>query len=239
LTDAYKISLKNLPEKTYQRFVVGDWSVSEEPDQLIKFEWIEHAMSITPVRGKRKMAVDVARFGDDDTIFADFYGNHLNEIGPFTEGDLSITDTAKWTMQTMRELKIDADRVGIDTVGLGAGVADILIDAGYNIVQIVAGAAPVEIEELASYSFFNLRSQMWWYARELLRTGRATIGVNESKLIEDLTAPKYKMSADKKIKVESKDEIKKRIGRSTDYGDAFVMGLFVEHVQKVPGLFVV
>ena len=50
-----------------------------------------------------------------------------------------------------------------------------------------------------------------------------------TKVIADLTAPKYKISSEKTLTIESKDDIKKRIGRSTDYGDA-IMQAFMKHM---------
>jgi hypothetical protein len=52
------------------------------------------------------------------------------------------------------------------------------------------------------------------------------------KLIGDLAAPRYTIERDKKIKVESKDDIKIRIGRSTDYGDAYVQAVFVRKLKQ-------
>ena len=44
------------------------------------------------------------------------------------------------------------------------------------------------------------------------------------------------MQADRTIQVESKDDIKKRLGRSTDYGDGLVYADFVEHIAA-PAIF--
>ena len=65
-------------------------------------------------------------------------------------------------------------------------------------------------------------SQMWWELREEFRLGKVCVDVDDPRLLEDLTAPRYTVSGDKVIKVESKDEIRKRIGRSTDAGDGAV-----------------
>ena len=52
-------------------------------------------------------------------------------------------------------------------------------------------------------------------------------------MIGDLTTARYHTKDDKRIKVESKDEIKSRIGRSPDYGDSFLYGLFAPKVQAI------
>jgi hypothetical protein len=43
-----------------------------------------------------------------------------------------------------------------------------------------------------------------------------------------LTAPGWRVNSSGRILVESKDEIRKRLGRSTDVGDAVVMAFFAE-----------
>ena len=73
---------------------------------------------------------------------------------------------------------------------------------------------------------------MWWYFREMLRLGKIRIDIRHQKMIDDILALRYKMKSDREIIVESKDDIKKRIGRSTDFGDSACYGLFAEHVRK-------
>ncbi len=70
--------------------------------------------------------------------------------------------------------------------------------------------------------FFNLRSQLIWEFRDGIKEGRIAIGVTDARLVEDVTSIRYSISGDKVIKVESKDDHKKRIGRSPDALDAVV-----------------
>lgn len=224
-------SWKNLPANDYKRFVEGDWDVADDPDQLIKFEWLNAAYGIDLVGGLQTMGIDVARFGDDETVFAYRTGNQISEIESFA--NLSIDQTASYAQARIADRGINSDLVGVDVVGLGAGVADNLRAAGYGVKDIVSGSSPIVIpgEEETLYGYKNLRSQMWWHLRERLRRGELSISQPYQRLTDDLLSIKYKMSADKVIQIESKDEIKKRLGRSTDYGDGVVYADFVEHIQ--------
>ncbi len=68
---------------------------------------------------------------------------------------------------------------------------------------------------------------MWWEFRERLRLGIFSLPSElDPKLLADLTAPRYEIRSDKTIFVESKADIKERIGRSTDFGDALVYAAF-------------
>ena len=220
--DAVRESWKNLPEQEYRRFVLGDWDVADDPDQLIKFEWLHDAkFNVSPITGRNSMGIDVARFGDDMTTFAYYRGNELYEIQDYS--GLRLNKTASMAVKEMLARGIGADRVGVDVVGIGAGVADIMIGDGYHVKEIVSGAAAVENIE-STYQFRNLRTQMWWAYREALRLGKISMSYHNPKLDDDLLSVHYKMQSDKTIHVETKDEIKKRIGRSTDYGDSAVYG---------------
>ena len=97
---------------------------------------------------------------------------------------------------------------------------------------MVYGERPIDVEELRDYKFNNLRSQMWFYAREKFRKGEVRLGVKHMRLVGDLTTPRYTIQADKTVAVESKDSIKKRLGRSPDYGDAFIQALFVREYSR-------
>ena len=223
IPEGYIESLKNLPEKEYKRFVEGDWTVSEDPDQLISYLWVKEAIDramIETADDQRYLGVDVARFGDDKTTIAERFGMNLVNLEEYA--DLPINRTSDIVQNKITELPVNADNVRVDTVGLGAGVADNLNANGFHIHEIISGASPSKPSEDTLYTFKNLRAQMWWNLRELLKDGKISFQVATERLIADLTAVRYKISSDKSLQIESKDEIKKRTGRSTDDGDSVV-----------------
>jgi hypothetical protein len=75
----------------------------------------------------------------------------------------------------------------------------------------------------------NCRSAAWWAMREFLDPAndpQVALPPNEY-LISDLTAPRWRVTSTGKIAVESKDDIKKRIGRSTDFADAVIQAFYL------------
>jgi hypothetical protein len=235
----YLASLENLKtadERAYNRFVKGDWEGVDDPEQLIKFEWVIAAQhDVEHVPGKKSLGVDVARFGNDDTCLGVLDGNEVLALD-YHHG-IPIDRTADIVQATMNAQTIDADRVKIDTVGLGAGVADILVRKKFRVREFVAGAKPLERRHKENedgalldgprsfYRFKDIRSQAWWEFRERLRNHELVLP-QDPRLTEDLTAPRYYVDGEKVLKVESKDEIRERIGRSTDAGDTAVMAAF-------------
>ena len=85
-----------------------------------------------------------------------------------------------------------------------------------------AGERTDMLDSSMELGFADKRSASWWNLREKLLDGKIALPPDD-KLTGDLTAPKWNIISSGKIKVESKDSIKKRLGRSTDDGDAVVM----------------
>lgn len=231
VTPEYLEQLRALPEALRSVFFDGNWDNADEPDQLIKSEWVEAAFAREPrTQGRGAgLGVDVARYGDDDTTLARTEGWHLVELEDFHGIDTHKTsELAKARIIVHR---IPGYHVRVDTVGLGAGVADNLRAAKIPVAEFIAGAKPMN--EHKYLHFKNLRSEAWWNVRELLAPdgdpskGLVSFTRNlkpevRAKLTADLTAPRYSVDSDKVIEVESKDSIKARLGRSTDYADSVV-----------------
>ena len=232
-------TLKTTAPHVYDMLVMGNWDIADEPDQLIRWEWVNEALKRNPFTGgARYLGVDPARFGDDDTALAWRIGMHLNNLQGFNGIDLDRT--VAHTRKAMEDGPISAHNVRVDTVGVGAGVAAMLYADHFKITEFVAGATPVQVTRGKDqfFTYRNVRTEAWWYVRELLRNGKMSIEKNiphKAKLIEDLITPKYKIDGEKVISVESKDKIKSRIGRSTDYGDAVIQA-FAPMVGKADWL---
>lgn len=188
------------------------------PDKVIAYNLL---MNIDNVPG---LGVDVANSDDgDEAAICRGIGYVCTKIDSFQNPDSNILGDQVY--QIAKDESINQRNIGIDGVGVGAGTVNTLKKYGYDEgeINIIAGAAPIDISEVEEL-FINLRSQMWWMTREDFRKGRLAISGDSRELIDDLVTPKWTITTDKKIKVESKKDIKKRLsGRSTNQGDSFVM----------------
>jgi hypothetical protein len=232
IPDAVREAWKNLPKADYDRFVEGEWNFTDDPDQLIKAEWIWNARNLDPIPGPPRMGVDVARFGDDQTVIARAFGNSLHDIRGFDK--LPVNVTADYTMNLASEPDFTVGRgdIRIDTVGPGGGVADLCTANGYHITELIAGATPWERKD-TFYKFKNVRSQMWWEAAEKLRLGIAPLPMElPVRLVADLTSVKYRIHADRTVEIEEKKLTKARLGRSPDWADAYLSAILDPPVKK-------
>jgi hypothetical protein len=197
----------------WQARVKGDFPIASE-DQLIALSWAEEATRREATSGERRLGVDVARFGSDLTVYSILQGNILRE---------QIKESKKDTMHIAGRAKEIAEREGvsiisIDDVGVGGGVVDRLREQSVQVNPVGGGESAINSEK-----FFNRRTEIWWEMREWIKTvGQIP---NDSDLIADLTAPKFSYTSKAQVKLESKEDLKKRLGRSPDLGDSLAIAL--------------
>lgn len=207
-------------ESQKQRLKYGNWEFADDPDALITYRDILELSKVPKEPGLNYCGADIARMGDDKTTFVKFNGNWLETIKTYSHYDTA--EVAKQLIGFLAMEAISAEHCGIDTVGLGAGVYDNMKEKGTQCIEVISGAKPTRSAE--SYEFKNLRSQMWWQFRQDVKKKNICIDNGDEELLTDLTAPRYKIVNEKVIQVEAKDDIKKRLGRSPDKGDAVVYG---------------
>ena len=143
-----------------------------------------------------------------------------NKIIEWSERGLRGTTTdvpeiAEWVIALI--LAYEPSAVKIDSIGIGAGVYDIVKRLYPKIAYPVIGNIPPEESKKSRY--VNLRAQGYWELREVL-PNLYTDKMSQM-FLDELTDLRYKLKGDK-ILIESKEEIMKRIGRSPDYVDATV-----------------
>jgi len=202
----------------YRVRVLGEFPI-EESDSVIPMHLCE-AAAIRDVKpyGPPVWGVDVARFGSDRTVLIKRCSNAT--LGPH------IGWNGMDTMQTAGRVYAEwnntqpEDRPGtifVDVIGIGAGVADRLLELGLPVAMVnVAEAASVDEQ------YSRLRDELWFRARRWLEKKSCRLAKDET-LMAELSMPKYSFTSTGKIKVESKDELKKRYPRSPDVADAFCL----------------
>lgn len=205
---------RDMNETSFAREYLCDFSAAGE-DQLISLSDAETAAHRKYVArdidyAPRVLGVDPARFGDDKSVI--FPRQGLQAFEPIVFHGID-------NMQLAARIaaKIDTwqpDAVFID-VGGGQGVIDRLRQLNYDVVEVNFGGRPSDTR------YTNRRAEMWFEMREWIRAGGAI--PNDVMLKQDLGAPTYHYDAMNRIVLEAKDDIKKRIERSPDMGDALAV----------------
>lgn len=202
----------------YRVRVLGDFPTSDT-DSVIPLELIEAAYTrdveakplIMPVWG-----LDVARFGVCRTALVKRWGNHQIEAKSWRK-----RDTMEVSGLIMREYEDCASdmrpaAIMVDSIGVGAGVADRLRELDLPAVGINVGESPS-----GAGRYMNLRAELWWRAREWLEERDTKLQSEE--LGAELSIVKYKITSSGKIQIESKEQMMDRGVDSPDIADAFVL----------------
>ena len=156
------------------------------------------------------MGVDVARFGDDETVLCFRRGRDARSIKPLRFKGKNTMDVADEVAKAIERFKPDA--VFVDGGGVGGGVVDRLHQLGYRVSEVQSGEKASDEER-----YMNKRVEMWALMREWLVYGAID---NNERLIDDLTGPEYSVVLKGQLKLESKESMKKRGLPSPNDGDA-------------------
>jgi phage terminase large subunit len=186
---------------------------SSEENTLIPLNYIEAAATEERreqiKRGDKVVGADIARFGNDKTVITIRYGDWVDE---------QIKTSRERTTQATGRLKAipGATRYIIDDIGVGGGVTDELIeDKIDNVIGANFAARPLDKQ------FVNLRAEAYWLVAEKFKAGTIAIP-NDQELISQLASIRYNFTRNG-IKIEEKEEIRKRIHRSPDEADSLVL----------------
>lgn len=241
MATGYMSQLQSLPEPLRSQMLKGDFEAGVEDDanQLIPTAWIYAAQArweaMQPHFKKGpldSLGVDVARGGNmggtsgavghDELVISKRYGTYFDEL--VAHKGVAIDDGAKSAALVIGERRDDAP-VHLDVVGVGTSTFDFLAQNNIHTVAVNGAAQSVATANTAiTLRFFNKRAELHWRLREALDPSNPEpIALPpDPQLAGDLAAPRWWLGKSG-IQIEAKDDIKKRLGRSPDRGDAVVL----------------
>jgi hypothetical protein len=228
-TPQYLAQLMSLPEPLRSKLLHGDFSAGREDaaSQVIRSDWIGEAQGRWKPDGANGMkmltlGVDVAQGGADETVLAALYGTWFAPLikcrGIDTANGPAVAGLA---VQHVR----DGALIVIDlTGGWGGSARDHLVGLGMRVEPVIFSQGSNARTKDGLFGFANKRSELWWGVREALdpATGDGIALPPDRRLAAQLAAPTWTLRGDK-ILIESKDDIRKRLGSSTDDADAVML----------------
>lgn len=201
-----------------------------DPWQVIPAAWVRAAQARwteqPPDEPLLAIGQDVARGGDDKTVIARFYGQWLAPIDKYPGISTPDGPTAAALVIPYAAPEVP---INVDVIGVGGSVYDCLAAHDLNAQAInFSESAPDNARDRSGrLKFRNVRAHAYWALREALDPdhGDSLALPPDSELLADLCAAKWKISPSG-VQIESKDDIKIRIGRSPDCGDAVVLAWY-------------
>jgi len=217
--------------------VLGEFPVIGSGNTVIPASFVESAFSSSSdaSNGKRRIAVDIARYGDDETVIVIRKGYVVEAIIR-----LSNMDEVEIANELIRLAYIyTPDELAVETAGIGNGVYDIVKRKrlGCKVLQFVPQLLPLD-----KNTYENAITEAWFQLRFLLQpTANKTSLLSmksDDDILEQLTSRRYESRGNGRIKLEDKQKHKQRTkGQSPDIGDAlaiaFYEGNFRSNAPKV------
>ncbi len=226
---AYMATLQALPEPLRSQMLHGDFQagIEDDPWQVIPTAWIDFAMARWQLPDKKlpmdSLGVDVARGGQDQTVIA-------RRHGPWFDVLLAYPGSQTPDGPAVAGLVVAAARdhasIHIDVIGVGSAPYDFLRQNQQPVLGINVSEKSHATDRSGRLRFTNLRSQLWWHMREALDPANNT-GLAlpcDAQLRADLCAPTWTLQGPY-IRVEGREAVVARLGRSPDRASAVILGL--------------
>lgn len=239
------------PESAYVQARVHALFVRAVGQKVIPLSWAEAATDPdldVPAVGWCRLGADIASEGGDEFAIARAIGNCVDVVHRSSgAANADPVNVAGVIQSHVRELLDVRDRIGdtrrvhvkIDASGLGWAVAGFVKrwcqeqQLPVNVYGVRAESKPHDVSR-----FHNIRSEMWWHTRKLMqpvtdastgqviRAGQVKLVNPPTRLVAQLSAPKYGNDSSGKTVVEKKAKTKQRVGGSPDLADAVNLCLY-------------
>ncbi len=240
MIDARTVSITNKKE---QQKMIDDYGIESDivavrvlgkfpksgSTQFISTSDVEDASERElPVRNKEGiiLGVDVARFGGDESVIYPRQGMDARSwpVQRFQGIDtVQLVGRVVERVREFRALGLKVAAINVDGGGVGGGVVDQLRALGYPVFEVGFGNKPTD-----TTTYRYKVDELWGLVREALKTRLCLPRIAETgsvgyDLKEQLTQRQYGYTLTQKINLESKDELRKRLGGSPDVADGLAL----------------
>ena len=226
----YRSVLQSLPEPLRSMFLFGDFNAASAPDpfQVIPTEWVrlaqkrwlERPQPATPLTA---VGIDAVRGGTDFMTLSRRRDNWFDEVIKWP-GRVVIDGPTAAGLVYATLGPTDA-YINVDVIGVGATTFDHLVPLYDHVYPVNASEASYYRDRSGKLKMRNKRAEMHWRMRDALDPdgGDDLALPNDPEVLADLCAARYKPPTAAGVMIEEKDEIKARIGRSPDVGEAIML----------------
>lgn len=233
VASGYKTQLDAMPEP-YRSLLLGGFKTTfkDAENQVIPTAWVQAAQARwTPMPPTGvpmcAMAADASGGGTDPFVLAMRHDGWFAPNIKIPGKDIPVDRAGKHCAGIVISYRRNNAVVVIDMGGgYGGSTYETLKENNIDVSAHKGAEAAVQRTADGQLRFVNKRSQVIWRFREALDPSQANgspiMLSDDPKLVADLTAPTFEITP-QGLKVEPKEDVCKRLGRSTDDGDAVVM----------------
>lgn len=208
----------------FQAYCMGNFPEAGV-NNLIPLYLIEQAMTREPTgdpKAEKTAAVDISRYGDDETVFGIRQGDRVFPLEGWHHQDTMFT--AGRIHRLIKEHSPIVTR--IDAIGVGGGVVDRLLEEGDRVEAVNVGEKALDTEFYASR-----RAELYYNMLTHLRDEKITLP-NDPVLKSQLADIRYSYKGNGQLRLETKEEARSRGSKSPDRADVLMMLLMPMPVGK-------
>jgi len=230
LPSNYEENLRKIyPKEWILSMLEGSWDALEGGNFLFRYSDLRRAVNREIEVSDKDIkwgGQDIAREGDDSSVFIVRQGNKVLYMDEWAKTDLM--ETTGLILQKIERFGLEHKNLNLDAVGVGAGVYDRLKEQKINVTAIIAGGEPMDKEH-----YINSRAEMYDGLRKRFEEGTISIP-DDQDLIAQLSSIRFKIASDKKLQIVSKEEMKRQYRlKSPDKADSLAL-CFYEPKQYNP-----
>ncbi len=216
---------------TKERLMKGNWEYDEDPGKLIEYDnIIDLFTNSVDYSEERYLTGDLARYGGNKIVFLLWQGFEVYKVVVKQKQSLEITKTD--LRDILSKERIPYSHTIVDEGGVGGGIVDGLSGIKGFVSNSIALKNPLTEEK---ENFKNLKTQCGYLTADFINYHKMAISAqmeekDKEELIEDLDimvrAKDVEKDAPKQLI--PKEEVKETLGRSPDFGDAFIQRVYFE-----------
>lgn len=164
------------------------------------------------------IGVDVARFGDDETVISARQGRKHREMKIYRGLDnMQVGAEAAAMFRRFSEMGLTMGAIFVDGIGTGSGVVDYLNSLHYPVIDVNVGKQ-AENKDL----YYNKRVEIWVRLKEWLEKGADIL--DDPELADQLVSIEYQYVPQREVlRLESKDQMKERGLASPDRAESLAL----------------
>lgn len=222
---------RKIEEPSFSYMVLGKYP-AQSVNQLISDSWIDDAVTRwrdyvskngeIPPAIQPTMGLDMAEFGTDSNVAFLRYDSFVAK--PIVWAGVDTDYTARRGLDIYRKYGVNIAMV--DATGIGSGVAPSMVRLArpddVRAVSVKVSSRPSGVMKSELGEFYQLRDQLWWLLREWIEKNPNAMIPPDGFLLDELRAIEYDVS-NGKIRVTSKEELRKKLRRSPDRADSLCL----------------
>lgn len=236
----YVATLDALPPSLREAMKFGIFrrNVQDHPLQVIPRAWVVAAQERWAAHGEHppegvplsQTGADVSRGGNDRTAICNRHGPWFSRVITY-QGE--ATSTGQQTAALIMKHNDGTAPIAVDAIGVGTSTFDHLSEAHPHVIALGSaersgttdawGKHSYATDRSGKYRLVNKRAEWWWRLMEALDPDHGTdlMLPPGTDVLRQLTSPRYRITAGG-IALETKEQIRARLGESPDVAEAIV-----------------